>query len=637
MKLITLFLFTALLSATVSAEDTAWPLIPELAEQLQKSNAEDIHIGGFYFYYLSEDYQRAYNHLTELRSNNQVKATTLDILETTLLLALGIEDQALSVFNRIETDTADVPAKAWLYLARRWQILGNWSLAEQAAIQAFESKASPLNLTDTQEALYILVHSSVELEDTHSANSYFYLMENRGKWADLARHNLLLGAIMAYTSSSEIKRQVEEAAYYVGDSEESLAVLDRVYLLAGVFMLEEGHFKQAENFLRFVRQDSPYAAPALLEFGWARLEQTRFQEALQPWRVLQTKYENWHPAVIESVLAVPYAMEKMNATTQALYGYELVEDRLTAMLTELEKQQQDSNINQWLTELLQQQQGEWGWRRHDNLIDQTNPMARSLMSMLASSAVRAEISDLYDLQRMQQDLSRQLTQLDFWQETASSRQQHLRSGNGAERLQALEQRHQRLMTLVADLESQWQTEQKSPLAFANELQTVQIERLKKSVPLIKSIREQASETVNAASYMERWRRARGVLVWEMNQQRPESMRTANNAMTALRQQTAKLNSQLNLSRLALQTSNLGWQGYASRVDQEKQKIKELQQTTRLLAQRQQQLIVANVQADLQQQHKKLTHYLSQARLSLARLYDEHLQKNIATIDAGGEQ
>lgn len=637
MKFFTLFIVSVVLSVSVGAEEAAWPLIPELAEQLQHNSTADLHIGSFYYYYLNEDYQSAYNYLRQLRSENQLNTSTLDVLETTLLLALGIEDKALSTFKRIERTSADVPAKAWLYLARRWQTLGHWSLAEQAASTAFESKTHPLNTNNAQEALYISVHSWVELEDNRTANSYFYQMTDRGKWANLARHNIFVGAIKGYASASEIKRQVEQASFFIDNSEEGLAIKDRIFLMGGVYMLEEGRFKDAESFLKQVRQDSPYAAPALLEYGWAILEQSRFEDALQPWRILQTKYENWHPAVIESVLAIPHTMEKMNATTQALHGYETVEKRLLAMLLELNEQQQTEKVTEWLEQWLAEQQGEWGWRRHNNVIDQEKPISRNLMSFLATSSVRAQLDELYDLKRMQEDLDRQLTQLDYWQETAESRQLYLRSVDGDRRLQSLKQRYQSLMLVVADLENQWQKEEKSALAYADEAQQVQIDRIKKSVPLIKSLRENASADIDVVGYMERWRRARGVLVWQMNEQRPQRERLVNTEAWQLKDQVALLNIQLSHSQLALGGSETGWQGYALRIEQAKQKIQSLQQSISLLEQSQKQHIVANIQSDLDLRQQKLTQYLAQARLALARLYDDHLQHNLATASAGGEQ
>src|SRR5690554_8049673 len=86
---------------------------------------------------------------------------------------------------------------------------------------------------------------------------------------------------------------------------------------------------------------------------------------MQPWRELQTKYASWHPAVIESTLTVPHTMERINATTQALRGYERAEERIVGMLADLREQQQEAYIKQWIEEWYSNQQGDWGWTRHN--------------------------------------------------------------------------------------------------------------------------------------------------------------------------------------------------------------------------------------------------------------------------------
>src|SRR5690554_7957213 len=99
---------------------------------------------------------------------------------------------------------------------------------------------------------------------------------------------------------------------------------------------------------------------------------------------------------------------------------------------------------------------------------------------------------------------------------------------------------------------------------------------------------------------------------------------------AIKTAVALLETQLNHSQMALAASVTSWQGFVARIDESKQKIENLQQSISQLEQRLQQQIVANVQSDLQKQELKLTHYLAEARLALARLYDDHLQQKIIT-------
>src|SRR5690606_15997002 len=170
-----------------------------------------------------------------------------------------------------------------------------------------------------------------------------------------------------------------------------------------------------------------------------------------------------------------------------------VEKRLLKMLTELEGQQQASAINDWLHDWLVQQQGDWGWRTHDSIIDQTKPMNQRLMSLLASSSAPAQMDELYDLKRMQQDLNNQLQQLTYWQQTIDSRQRYLGSVNGGHRLAALEERYKRLMPAVESLENQWQLGKESPTAYTDVAQQQQVQSIQRIVPLIKGLQESAAD------------------------------------------------------------------------------------------------------------------------------------------------
>lgn len=636
MKLFTLFLMSALLSAATVAEEVTWPLIPEVANELQESNAEDLHTGGFYYYYLSEDYQTAYNYLKELRANDQLKKTTLDLLEATLLLALGLEEQALALYETVEQDTNDVPAKAWLYLARRLHAIGHWNLAERAAVTAHISTIAPLNTEETNEVLYLAIHSLVELQDAHRAKSYLLAMSERSKWTDLARHNILIGDIRGFASSYEIKRQVADAAFFAEETDEGQSIIDRSYLSAGIYLLEEGYYVDATALLSRVRQDSPYAAPALLELGWALLEQSKYQAAMQPWRELQTKYASWHPAVIESTLTVPHTMERINATTQALRGYERAEERIVGMLADLREQQQEAYIKQWIEEWYSNQQGDWGWTRHNTSIDHNSAISKNLISYLSDSTVKEQLDTLFDLKRIKQNLSDQLLNINHWQETAKVRQDYLTQVNGAQRMAALETRHARLTQQANAIEQRWKEENASPFGFADDEQNVQIGLLRDAVPVIKALKENAKEPSEYMGYIERWRRTRGLMVWNMSKERPVKERLAYNELRELRAEVTKLNTQLSHSQLALQSTENAWLDYVARAEKAKEKVKEIQHKVNVLERFQQQHIVAEIQENLTFQEDKLTRYLAQARLALARLYDDHLQQKLATINIGGE-
>lgn len=126
------------------------------------------------------------------------------------------------------------------------------------------------------------------------------------------------------------------------------------------------------------------------------------------------------------------------------------------------------------------------------------------------------------------------------------------------------------------------------------------------------------------------------MVWNMSKERPVKERLAYNELRELRAEVTKLNTQLSHSQLALQSTENAWLDYVARAEKAKEKVKEIQHKVNVLERFQQQHIVAEIQENLTFQEDKLTRYLAQARLALARLYDDHLQQKLATINIGGE-
>lgn len=628
-----IFLLCCVLLVSVSAHEPEWPLIPEQAKVFSRN---DLLTGGFYFYYLNENYQAAANQLELIRHTiPRQQQGEADILEVTLLLALGLEEQAESLFQQIRPSQQGA-AKAWLYLARRWQVKGKWQAVEYSAKQAYIHNAE-LSNEEYQEVLYLLVLSNVEQDILHTAQLYYNKLERSGYWADLARYNLLVAQIRSSVAVHSIKKTLDEVIYYTRQDEESQAILDRSYLLVALFMLDRNENKAAEILLGKVRLDSPYGGEALLFRGWSLLEQSNYYEALQPWRQLQKNYSDWHPAVIESIVAVPHTMEVMNATTQALYGYDLVEQRLQKMLDQLDEQQQDNTLQQWLASWLEQQQGDWGWRRHQLSVG-SDSLTQSLMQLFSRTQFRQALGELYDTKRMLSDLSEQYKRLEQWQDMLQRRVAMLKQADGAKRLEQLKHIRANLLQQVEKLDQRWKEQGSELYPYASFGQQQNQQRLDNTVERIKALQLVNKPSRDLVPYQERWRRTRGVFLWETIYTQSARQWQSTHEFWLLYQALEDVRIQLEHSDLALSWTDSRWVGFAERLAATKQRVQTLQQQLNNVQVTQTQQLVIAMQNELEANKIRLKKYQAQARLATARLYDDALQQQlISSLESLSEE
>ncbi len=66
--------------------------------------------------------------------------------------------------------------------------------------------------------------------------------------------------------------------------------------------------------------EGPFSNKALLGVGWADAELNNYQRALVPWMALRSR-DMLDSAVQESMLAIPYAMAKLDGISQAADHY----------------------------------------------------------------------------------------------------------------------------------------------------------------------------------------------------------------------------------------------------------------------------------------------------------------------------
>lgn len=618
--------FALLLSSAAVAVDLQWPLLPDHANKMGNTSPQ---AKVFYYYYLNEDYQAAANQLNILQSLSeqaeQEKKDELDLLNVSLLLAFGADKQAENILNQKDYGP-DSSGLAWLFMARRWVALGDWDGAEFGADYSVKNHLT-LNNDEYQEAQYILALSMIEQAQLQRARKVYAKMKKSGIWADLTRVNLLVALIESSGSIHFVQKIANEANFYQRKNDESRALADRSFLLAGLYMLEQEEYAKAQKFFEKIRINGPYTADGLLQHGWSLAKQSKYPEALQPWRVLQKNYDNWHPAIVESLVAVPHIMELMGASTQALRGYELVDERVSMMRLEVQSLSKAEYLNGWLKQWLASQQGDWGWRRHQ-LEFQDDKATKVLLSLLSSAVFNSQLTEYYDLQQLNQQLAKQYQDAELWRAMLLDKQAMLKRVQGEKRLHQLQERKAALLVQVQELKKRWEQQQHKQFPYTTPKQQQLLQQFEGAAKSLKKLQDVNKPSRNLNHYEERLRRSNGIFLWEAAYDQSEREWEATSEFLRLDHALNEMDVKLKHAQLALEWSALDWGDLDAQIQTAQMRILEQQSKVQNLQELQLQYLVDQVIAYLEVLDERLIGYQSSARLAIARLYDDALQEQV---------
>ena len=589
--------------------------------------------GNFYFSYLTGDYYRTLYYLRQwkqLIGSEGTPETEAEVMRAAVYLSLGLEDQAEDLFYQVFNQGAGASGDAWYFLAQRLFSAGYYARAEQAARNALA--ATPVMSSRFQQELrYLLVSSISEQDRIEEAVSAMQGMRDASIWTGYARYNLILAMQRQNYRSRDIESTVDEAIYYLPEDEEGTALRDRILLISGIAAMERDKLVMANRYFSDVTLESVFTPPALLHYGWNLLAQWRYEDAIQPWRILQQLYDEYHPAVVESYLAVPHTLELVDAVNQSVLAYERVEDRLSVMVDELKQLNQRDSLGAWLGEWREEnQQEDWGWQRQKLTDLPQSQVTRFAQGLLKEETFNQELARLHDLDRIRADLAKAQYQLGLWQDVLEQRRANLEALGGEALLDELEARQMDVLRDILAVQDRLLDEDETVFSFASKADEVRISRLRNVVPAVTTLQKIGTPTRDLAPYKERWRRMRGLQLWSIYEAQPQRKWDTERDHMILRSETDKLFRQLENTRTSLIWADSYWQGFPERVQQLKTRIVEFDVIVADLQQEQESVLTDMARDYLTELDERLTLYLAQARLALARLYDDSLQQEFGS-------
>ena len=368
---------------------------------------QDPQYGEVLFYFYQEDYFPALVRLLAARKQEQLAnhADEAELLLGGMYLSYGHHLEAAEIFERLLANNVDggVRDRTWFFLAKIWYQRGYLDKAREAL--SYIQNDLPDNLQ--REALMLDAQILIDAGEYDAAIAKLRNWKGRTEWASYAKFNIGVALVRS--------GRVDEAAALLSElgemdpfNEELTSLRDKANLALGYALLQDGQPYAAKSPLQRVRLEGPFSNKALLGVGWADAEMDNFNRALVPWMELRGR-DLLDSAVQESMLAIPYAMAKLDSISQAADHY------LNAIEAFYEESNRlDSTINriesgEFFDEFIANDPLDgtgWYWRLEEL---PEGPEARYLFHLLATHEFQEGLKNYRDLSYLYRNL-------DTWQQ-----------------------------------------------------------------------------------------------------------------------------------------------------------------------------------------------------------------------------
>jgi len=302
------FLLLALMPTTYAAKNDPEPIV-----------VKDPHYGEVLFHFYKEDYFPAIVRLLAAQQQGLLSEheEQSELLLGGLYLSYGHHLEAAVIFERLLADNVDQETRdrTWFFLAKIWLQRGYLDKSQEALSYLSE------NLPDNLRREAQMLQSQIYI-DSGQYERAIALLENwkgRTEWASYAKFNLGVAMVRNgnIAGAKEILGELGELNPF---NEELASLRDKANLALGYALLQDGQSLAAKEPLQRVRLEGPFSNKALLGIGWADAESENYRRALVPWMELRSR-DMLDSAVQESMLAIPYALGKLDSISQAADHY----------------------------------------------------------------------------------------------------------------------------------------------------------------------------------------------------------------------------------------------------------------------------------------------------------------------------
>ncbi len=363
---------------------------------------EDPHYGEVLFHFYKSDYFTALVHLTAADERGLIDEhdAEAELLRGGLFLSYGQHEEAAQIFERLLASNPDpvIRDRTWFFLAKIRFQRGYSDEAEFALAQIGDSLPRELEA----ERLMLGAQVLMQQERYPEAVELLERWDGPEHWLAYARYNLGVALVRA-GRLADGAAQLDRVGRMSADTEELASLRDKANVALGYSYLQTDEPAASRPVLQRVRLAGPFSNKALLGVGWADSAADNYQRALVPWMELRSR-NLLDAAVQESLLAVPYALARLDATGQAaehnLDAIDAFESEGARIDEAIDRIRRGEMIDSLLAADVGDQMG-WYW--HLDELPQTTEN-RYLLHLLASHEFQEGLKNYRDIRFLYRNL-----------------------------------------------------------------------------------------------------------------------------------------------------------------------------------------------------------------------------------------
>ncbi|GAB1269667.1 hypothetical protein NBRC116493_29200 [Aurantivibrio infirmus] len=588
----------------------------------------DLRYGAALYEYYQGNYLDALTELmiAEQRGGIKGHGDNPKLIEGGISLSFGMEQKAGDIFSELLvadengefSRPLEVRNAAWFYLGKLRYLRGDWDGTDES-FKNIGGRFDPALLSELES---LAINLSIRQNQLEKAEGDLA----RARYVDDMLPYLYYNLGNAYSRQQQYDKAIE---YYnkliefpfsvnLAVREEQLVLYDRALTAAGYAYVLQGQPEKAiEQFLQ-VRLDSPFSDRALLGYGWAAFDMEDYTIALKPWQELSRRSLVF-ATTQEAIIAVPYTYEKLRGNGEALQAYLSAEGAFEKEIARIDEVMAEIDELDLLAAFKIDETDERNWF----LLDENagvKPHLTYLTELFSLNRFQGAVQELRDLLNISAELDVWHEKLESYEYMLDIRQIYRDNRIADIQQRGLNENVEQLMVKrdVLDAEYKRIIAERDYFSLVkddeNELVSI-VERMERNIDIVRRAGEPTDE------YEEQLRRFKGLVTWQASYVFSEKSWELKRAIGELDGVILESLTDFDrFNRVVEEEPDIA--PYRRRIDAMQARLDVQLADINSAVEFAENELRGQVQNELASQKLRLQHYMSQARLSVARLYDE---------------